>query len=77
MSDMDRNIQKEHLGAWLAQLNEREQKIIKLRFGLDGSEERTLASIGKDIGVSRERVRQLEQKAKLKLRVLATRPKAA
>ena len=77
MSDMDRAIQKEHLGTWLSQLNEREQKIIKLRFGLDGSEERTLAAIGKDIGVSRERVRQLEAKAKNKLRIMATRPKAA
>ena len=35
---MDRSLQKEHLGTWLSQLNEREQKIIKLRFGLEGSE---------------------------------------
>ena len=35
---MDRHLQKEHLGTWLSQLNEREQKILQLRFGLEGSE---------------------------------------
>jgi len=42
---MDRALQKEHLGAWLSQLNEREQKILKLRFGLEGAEPLTLAEI--------------------------------
>jgi len=63
MEGMDRTIQKEHLGTWLSQLNEREQKIMKLRFGLDGEEPLTLAEIGRQINVSRERVRQLEAKA--------------
>ncbi len=77
MKGMDRLIEKEHLKNWLSQLNEREQKIIQLRYGLGGTEERTLASIGKDMNISRERVRQLEGKAKLKLRGMATRPQAA
>ncbi len=77
MEGMDRNIQKEHLGGWLAQLNEREQKILKLRFGLDGQEPLTLAEIGRQINVSRERVRQLEAKAILKLRVMTTHQQAA
>lgn len=77
MEGMDRTIQKEHLGTWLAQLNEREQKIMKLRFGLDGEEPLTLAEIGRQINVSRERVRQLEAKAILKLRVMTTHQKAA
>jgi len=77
MEGMDRTIQKEHLGSWLAQLNEREQKIMKLRFGLDGEEPLTLAEIGRQINVSRERVRQLEAKAILKLRVMTTHQKAA
>ena len=47
-------------------------QIMKKRFGLDGTEESTLAAIGKDIGVSRERVRQLEAKAILKLRLMTT-----
>ncbi len=68
---------KEHLGTWLSQLNEREQKIMKLRFGLDGEEPLTLAEIGRQINVSRERVRQLEAKAILKLRVMTTHQKAA
>jgi len=68
MEGMDRNMQKEHLGGWLSQLNEREQKIMRLRFGLDGEEPLTLAEIGRQINVSRERVRQLEAKAILKLR---------
>ena len=77
MEGMDRSILREHLSSWLAQLNEREQEIMKKRFGLDGTEESTLASIGKDIGVSRERVRQLEAKALKRLRMMSNYDKAA
>jgi len=74
---MDRHLQKEHLGTWLSQLNDREQKILKLRFGLEGSEPLTLAEIGRQINVSRERVRQLEAKAILKLRLMSNLQQAA
>ena len=74
---MDRHLQKEHLGTWLSQLNDREQKILKLRFGLEGSEPLTLAEIGRQINVSRERVRQLEAKAIMKLRLMSNRQEAA
>ena len=74
---MDRHLQKEHLGTWLSQLNEREQTILRLRFGLEGSEPLTLAEIGRKIQVSRERVRQLEAKAILKLRMISARQDAA
>ncbi len=74
---MDRHLQKEHLGTWLSQLNEREQTILKLRFGLEGHEPLTLAEIGRLINVSRERVRQLEAKAILKLRLLSSLQQAA
>ncbi len=77
MEGMDRTIQKEHLGGWLSQLNEREQKIMRLRFGLDGEEPLTLAEIGRQINVSRERVRQLEAKAILKLRVMTNHQQVA
>ncbi len=77
MDSMDRTLQKEHLGNWLSQLNEREQKIIKMRFGLDGNEPLTLAEIGRQINVSRERVRQLEAKAILKLRLMTNFERAA
>ncbi len=74
---MDRLLQKEHLGSWLAQLNEREQTILKLRFGLEGHEPLTLAEIGRLINVSRERVRQLEAKAIMRLRLLSNLQQAA
>jgi len=77
MEGMDRTIQKEHLGTWLSQLNEREQKIMKLRFGLDGEDPLTLAEIGRLINVSRERVRQLEAKALKRLRMMSNYDKAA
>ena len=48
-------------------LNSREQKVIILRFGLDGKHERTLAEVGKELNVTRERVRQIESKALRKL----------
>jgi RNA polymerase primary sigma factor len=77
IDSMDRSLQKEHLGTWLSQLNEREQKILRLRFGLEGSEPLTLAEIGRLINVSRERVRQLEAKAIMKLRLMSNLQQAA
>ena len=77
LDSMDRRIQKEHLGDWLSQLNEREQRILRLRFGLEGSEPLTLAEIGREIKVSRERVRQLEAKALMKLRLMSNMRQAA
>lgn len=77
LDSMDRHLQKEHLGAWLSQLNDREQKILRLRFGLEGSEPLTLAEIGRQINVSRERVRQLEAKALMKLRLMSNMQQAA
>ena len=52
----------------LATLNDRERKIIALRFGLTGEEPQTLEEVGKQFGLTRERIRQLEAKALAKLR---------
>ena len=77
MDNMDRSLLKEHLGGWMSQLNEREQEILRLRFGLGGQEPLTLAEIGRQINVSRERVRQLEARAILKLRQFTNHDQAA
>ena len=68
---MDKTLQKEDLGNWLSQLNEMEQKIMKLRYGLEGEEPLTLSEICRQIKISREKVEQIEAKAILKLRVEA------
>ncbi|HIC86808.1 MAG TPA: RNA polymerase sigma factor RpoD/SigA, partial [Aquificae bacterium] len=52
-----------------------ERRIIIWRFGLDGNEPKTLREIGVIIGVSRERVRQLEERAKKKMREVALKKK--
>jgi len=49
-------------------LSQREATILTLRFGLDGGEERTLEEIGEKLGVTRERIRQLQNEALGKLR---------
>ncbi len=51
------------------QLGERERKIINLRFGLGGTEPKTLKEIGAELGITRERVRQIEQKCLEELRL--------
>ncbi|GAB6072031.1 RNA polymerase sigma factor RpoD/SigA [Venenivibrio stagnispumantis] len=59
------------LESLLNALDERERKIIELRYGLTGEEPKTLTEVGDEIGISRERVRQLEQRALKKLKNLA------
>ena len=49
-------------------LTEREQKVLKLRFGLEDGRSRTLEEVGKEFDVTRERIRQIEAKALRKLR---------
>ena len=49
-------------------LTEREQKVLKLRFGLEDGRPRTLEEVGKQFHVTRERIRQIEAKALRKLR---------
>jgi len=52
----------------LEMLDPREKKIISQRFGLDGGEPKTLEDVGKDFGITRERIRQLQNIALAKLR---------
>ena len=59
---------KEQLVAVLDTLTEREQKVLKLRFGLEDGRARTLEEVGKQFDVTRERIRQIEAKALRKLR---------
>ena len=59
---------KEQLSEVLGTLTEREQKVLRLRFGLDDGRARTLEEVGKEFNVTRERIRQIEAKALIKLR---------
>ena len=61
-------ILKEQLVEVLGTLTEREQKVLRLRFGLDDGRARTLEEVGKEFNVTRERIRQIEAKALRKLR---------
>ena len=59
---------QEQLDAILHTLSEREKKVIQLRFGLSDGHPRTLEEVGKEFGVTRERIRQIESKTLSKLR---------
>ena len=59
---------KDKLGDVLSSLNERERKVLELRFGLGDGYSRTLEEVGKQFRVTRERIRQIEAKALRKMR---------
>jgi RNA polymerase primary sigma factor len=59
---------EDQIRAMVGELEPKERDVIKMRFGLDGEEPRTLQEIGQALGLSRERIRQIESKAKEKLR---------
>jgi len=65
---VERRMHHEQLGRWLSHLTAQERQVLELRFGLDGEQRHTLAEIGRQMDVSRERVRQVELKALRKLR---------
>ena len=64
-----RRLLKEQLDAILVELSPREQKILKMRFGLDDGVTHTLEEVGQEFGVTRERIRQIEAKALDKIRL--------
>ena len=66
---------KDHLDEVLSTLSDREAKVLKLRFGLEGSKQMTLEEVGKVFGVTRERIRQIEAKALRKLKHPSRRKK--
>ena len=62
------NLLREQLLAVIETLTPREQKVIRLRYGLDDSHSRTLEEVGKEFNVTRERIRQIDAKALRKLK---------
>ncbi|MBO7345682.1 MAG: sigma-70 family RNA polymerase sigma factor, partial [Clostridia bacterium] len=62
------NMLKEQLIGVLDTLTPREEKVLRLRYGLDDGKPRTLEEVGKEFNVTRERIRQIEAKALRKLR---------
>ncbi|MDP8938426.1 MAG: RNA polymerase sigma factor RpoD [Actinomycetota bacterium] len=63
-----RALLSEAVGEALAELTERERQVVRLRFGLDDGQVRTLEEVGREFGVTRERIRQIEAKTLAKLR---------
>jgi RNA polymerase primary sigma factor len=63
-----RALLNEAINEALSELSERERKVVRLRFGLDDGQMRTLEEVGREFGVTRERIRQIESKTLAKLR---------
>ncbi|OGY10929.1 MAG: RNA polymerase sigma factor RpoD [Candidatus Blackburnbacteria bacterium RIFCSPLOWO2_01_FULL_41_27] len=70
-----RELLKESLEEVFATLSDREAKVLRLRFGLNGNKPMTLEEVGKEFGVTRERIRQIEAKALRKLKHPSRRKK--
>ncbi|MFA7032309.1 MAG: sigma-70 family RNA polymerase sigma factor [Bacilli bacterium] len=70
-----RQMLKERLDIVLKELTEREEQVIRLRYGIDDQTPRTLEEIGRKFGVTRERIRQIEAKAICKLRTFSNEQK--
>ena len=68
MHEVEQHNLKEKINELLTGLSEQEQKVLRMRFGLDDDDPKTLEEIGKVFGVTRERIRQIEAKAIRKLR---------
>jgi len=66
--EMIRSSFERRVQAMVHELDEKERAVIRMRFGLDGEEPKTLQEIGESMGLSRERIRQIESRAKEKLR---------
>jgi len=66
-------MRRAELMAWVDELSEKERTVILARFGLDGAESRTLEEIGREMGLTRERVRQIETAALVRLRGIIER----
>ena len=67
--EIDRMALRQMLEKSMSELTEREQKVLKMRTGWDSGEEMTLEAVAKEMGVTRERIRQVEARAIRKLRV--------
>ncbi len=71
-ADPEKALQEEDLhgqiAAWLSELNEKQREVVERRFGLNGRDVSTLEQVGADIGVTRERVRQIQVEALRRLR---------
>ena len=63
-----RALLNEAVGEALDELTDRERQVVRLRFGLEDGQARTLEEVGKEFGVTRERIRQIEAKTLAKLR---------
>jgi RNA polymerase primary sigma factor len=61
---------QKHINEWLSQLPDTERKVIELRYGLNREDSHTLMHIGKQFGLTRERIRQIENKAIERLKKL-------
>jgi RNA polymerase primary sigma factor len=68
------HVLRAEVGAMLDHLNERERRILRLRFGLDDDRARTLEEVAREVGLTRERIRQIEGQALAKLRQLQRLP---
>jgi RNA polymerase sigma factor (sigma-70 family) len=65
------HFQSRHINMWLEQLSSRHRRVIELRFGLRDDRPSTLEEVGQEMGVTRERVRQIEVKALERLNDIA------